>query len=149
MTKNKIVNYFADFETSYINENQLKLPKDDRERYVFLACLKRENMNDNINSKENTWIFADGKDTLKNFMNTLITLSKTHKKNKETMRVYFHNLKYDWSYILYYLNINEVTNIPQLNSMYYETIEDENALYGSNLFLTTRKNKRMVKIKYI
>ena len=149
MVKNKIVNYFADFETSYINENQLKLPKDDRERYVFLACLKRENMNDNINAKENTWVFADGKDTLKNFMNTLITLSKTHKKNKETMRVYFHNLKYDWSYISYYLNINGITNIPQLNSMYYETIEDETALYGSNLFLTTRKNKRMVKRKYI
>ena len=117
MVKNKIVNYFADFETSYINENQLKLPKDDRERYVFLACLKLENMNDNINTNEDTWLFADGKDTLKNFMNTLITLSKIHKKNKETMRVYFHNLKYDWTYISYYLNINEITNIPQLNTI--------------------------------
>lgn len=148
MKKNKIVCYFADFETSYIDENQLNLPKNERERYVFLACLKRENMSEDINSQKDTWIFADGKETIKNFMNTLISLAKMHKKNKETMQVYFHNLKYDWSYIVYFLNINGITNIPKLNSMYYETIEDSTALYGCNLMTTTKKDKRRVRKEY-
>ena len=142
----KNVNYFADFETSYINENQLNLPNQERERYVYLACLKRENESDDINSQENIEVFANGKDTLKNFIDRIIHLSEEHYINNEQMVIHFQNLKYDWSYIVYYLNvILNASNRGKTNGLSYTTIEDGVNLYSATIYNNGVVNKQKVR----
>ena len=142
----KNANYFADFETSYINKEQLNLPNQERERYVYLACLKRENESDDINSQENIEVFANGKDTLKNFIDRSINLSEQHYKNNEQMVIHFPHLKYDWSYIVYYLNvILNASNRGKTNGLSYTTIEDGVNLYSATIYNNGVVNKQKVR----
>ena len=142
----KNVNYFADFETSYINRNQLNLPNQERERYVYLACLKKENESDDINSQENVEVFADGKNTLKNFIDRIKYLSEEHYINKEQMVIHFQNLKYDWSYIVYYINvILNASNRGKTNGLSYTTIEDGVNSYSATIYINGGVIKQKVR----
>lgn len=129
MKKKELLRICADFETSYINKDQLLLPKEKRERYTD-SCYYR------INSEPIGVLINNGENTITDFLNQLLDITKINKDKQVT--VYFHNLEYDWSYILYHLNKLGVTVDKKLHSWSYEELNDGNLLYGTKLYFSYR-----------
>lgn len=147
--------YFADFETSYINEEQLLIGGSEtvesrrqminRERYVNVAGIMGLNDSD-------VTLIENGKDTLKDFIEYLIDIAKMHyeqakkdkKKTYKKVVVYFHNLEYDFSYIQYYLCQKYNGLRQKTNNISYEELRDETGIYCSMI----RINERLKENKY-
>ena len=70
--------FIYDSETSYINKEQFTLPKGKRKRYADSIYIR------NIN-EEKGLLFNDGEETMSNFTNYILTLSKEYNKT--------HNIK--------------------------------------------------------
>ena len=148
--------FFADFETSYINEEQLLIggaetvesrrELKNRERYVNVAGII------GLNDSEVTLI-EKGEKTIEEFINLLIAKAKalyTKTKNKngnyKKLVVYFHNLEYDWSYIQYYI-CNNFNGIRQKSkSLSYDELRDETGIYCGILSLTKEVKENKYKI---
>lgn len=128
--------FMADFETSLINEEQKELKINEQEVYVFAASIMNT---ENLEYK----LFANGKDTLKNFIEYITELSKEDKE----LIIGFHNLKYDWSYISYYLNVNGYYDKKELNSYSIDEVNDGIALYGAKIYYSYY-NSGFEKTKY-
>lgn len=146
--------YFADFETSYINEEQLKIGNAEtvegrrelknRERYVNVAGIIGLNDGDVL-------LFENGRETMEDFINYLIAKAKALYKNTKNktgtykkLVVYFHNLEYDWSYIQYYI-CNNFSGIRQKSkSLSYDELRDDTGIYCGVLSL----NKEVKENKY-
>lgn len=122
--------FIADCETSYINEEQLLLPENDRKRYADGIYIR------NINELEGK-LFNNGENTMKDFINYILALAKENYKT-HNIKIGFHNLQYDWSYICYYLNINGYFNEKSLHSFSYDEINDSNMLYATTLYYSYR-----------
>ena len=122
--------FLADCETSYINEEQLSLPIDERKRYADGIYIR------NINESEGI-LFNNGKNTMKDFINYITGIAKDYNKT-HNIKIGFHNLQYDWSYICYYLNINGYFNEKSLHSYSYDEINDGNVLYATTLYYSYR-----------
>ena len=154
--ENEII--FADFETSYINEEQITIGSAEtiesrremkkRERYVNVVGLM------GIDDREVTLI-ENGEKTMQDFIDYLIARAKTlYKKSKnkngkyKKIVVYFHNLDYDWSYIQYFI-CNKYNGIRQkTNSISYDELRDEGGIYSGVISLSTEvKEKNYKKIK--
>lgn len=126
--------FIADFETSYINKEQLTLEQKKRERYADSIYIREV-------TKENGILFNNGKDTIKDFLDYITNLAKSN----DTIKIGFHNLQYDWSYICYYLNSKGSTNKKKLNSYSYDEINDGQNMYASTLYFSYHnkgKNKK-------
>ena len=113
--------FIYDSETSYINEEQLLLPKGKRERYADSIYIR------NI-SEEKGMLFNDGKETMSNFTNYILRLSKEYNKT-HNIKIGIHNLKYDSSYIVYFLNSLGYFNKKSLHNISIDTIDDGNMIY--------------------
>ena len=113
--------FIYDSETSYINEEQLLLPKGKRERYADSIYIR------NINEEKGI-LFNDGKETMSNFTNYILRLSKEYNKS-HNIKVGIHNLKYDSSYIVYFLNSLGYFNKKSLHNISIDTIDDGNMIY--------------------
>ena len=129
MKKKEILRICADLETSYINEEQLNLPKDKRERYSD-SCYYR------FNSDPTGVLINNGENTISDFLTQILDIAKTN-KDKQIV-VYFHNLEYDWSYILYHLNKIGVTVDKKLHHWSYEELNDGSLLYGAKIYFSYR-----------
>lgn len=103
---NKLVLYImADFETSLA-------PDKEKSVYAWLTGFKICGLMD---LEEKTWVDWDylnlpkdikyyyGKDALKNWLQGIFEVSKICKENNIEVHVFFHNAKYDFSYIQYYI----------------------------------------------
>lgn len=110
--------FFADTETSYTDNTK-------SERYAWIIGIKE------INEPNNSCKVFTGKNAVEEFIEYLIEVSKTFK-----VKVYFHNLEYDWSYIAYRLNLHGAYFQKKLHSYSYDEIRDDTALYKTRLFYT-------------
>lgn len=126
--------FIADCETSYIDKQQLTLPKDERERYADGIYIR------NI-EEENGVLFNDGEETMKHFIEYITQIVKEFSKT-HNIKIGFHNLQYDWHYICYYLNDNGYFNEKALHSYSYDTIDDGNMFYGATLYYSYRTKQR-------
>ena len=126
--------FIADCETSYIDKQQLTLPKDERERYADGIYIR------NI-EEENGVLFNDGEETMKHFIEYITQIAKEFSKT-HNIKIGFHNLQYDWHYICYYLNDNGYFNEKALHSYSYDTIDDGNMFYGATLYYSYRTKQR-------
>ena len=71
--------FIYDSETSYINKEQFTLPKGKRKRYADSIYIR------NIN-EEKGLLFNDGEETMSNFTNYILTLSKQYNKGTDKRR---------------------------------------------------------------
>ena len=133
MKKQNLI-FIADCETSYINEEQLTLHENERQRYADGIYIRNINESTGI-------LFNNGKNTMKDFINYIIGLAKEYNKT-HNIKIGFHNLQYDWSYICYYLNDNGYFNEKALHSFSYDEINDGNMLYSTTLYYSYRSNKK-------
>ena len=113
--------FIYDSETSYINKEQFTFPKGKRKRYADSIYIR------NIN-EEKGLLFNDGEETMSNFTNYILTLSKQYNKT-HNIKVGIHNLKYDSSYIVFFLNSLGYFNKKSLHNISIDTIDDGNMIY--------------------
>ena len=128
---------FADFETSLINKEQLQLDAKDRNVYAYMVSYKY--LND-----DKTYCIANGKNTMRDFINYLYETAKELSRAKKKLLVYFHNLEYDWSYISYYIQSEYDGYVSKLNSFSIDEIRSDGVLYAGQLYYNYRTNNKKI-----
>ena len=136
MAKNKLI-FIYDSETSYISKSEMTKPKGERERYADGIYLR------NIDGSPGI-LFNDGKETMSNFLRYIFRVAKQYSKTHD-IKIGVHNLKYDISYIIYFLNKLGYFNESSLHNISIDTIDDGNMIYQCTIcynYRTKGKNKK-------
>ena len=102
--KNKILYIMSDTETSTAPLNS----NTDLETYAWLTGFKVAGLYDKISKNFDTSYKTElkyyyGKDSIKELLDGLFNVAVECHKNNIEMVVFFHNAKYDFSYIQYYI----------------------------------------------
>lgn len=149
LMKNNILFVMADFETS--------LRPDETGVYAWLTGFKICGLM-NMESKEwqeynnlgldDNLHYYYGKKALKNWLDNLFKLVDICYQNDIGVKVFFHNAKYDFHYILYYV-LNECNGYKNKLSNYYingSVIDENNTFYSAKINYRT-KNRINGKLK--
>ena len=104
--KNEILYVMADTETSNVPINS----NSDLETYAWLTGFKVAGLYNKITGEFNTKYKTDlkyyyGLDSIKELLDGLFNIAYECKKANIDMIVFFHNAKYDFSYINYYIQL--------------------------------------------
>lgn len=145
LMKDKILFIMADFETS-------KRPDDNDGVYAWLTGFKVCGLMDMISK---TWIdysnlnlpndlqYFYGKNALREWLDSLFKVVDICYQNSIGLKVFFHNAKYDFSYILYYV-LNQCNGYKNKTGNYYINgcvIDDNNTFYSAKINYKTRSRK--------
>ena len=132
----------ADFETS--------LRPDETGVYAWLTGFKICGL---MNMENKEWLdysylglddnlhYYYGKKALKNWLDNLFKIVDICYQNNIGVKVFFHNAKYDFSYILYYV-LNECNGYKNKLSNYYingSVIDENNTFYSAKINYKTKK----------
>ena len=149
MTTNLLMNsnilfIMADFETS--------LRPDETGVYAWLTGFKICGL---MNMENKEWQeysslglddnlhYYYGKKALKNWLDNLFKIVDICYQNDIGVKVFFHNARFDFSYILYYV-LNECNGYKNKTSNYYingSVIDENNTFYSAKINLKTRTRK--------
>ena len=102
--KNKILYIMSDIETSSVSLDS----NSDLETYAWLTGFKIAGLYDRVSgifdkSYKGELNYYYGKDSIKQLLDGLFNVAVECHKNNIEMVVFFHNAKYDFSYIQYYI----------------------------------------------
>ena len=142
LMNSNILFIMADFETS--------LRPDETGVYAWLTGFKVCGLM-NMENKEwqeynNLGIDSDlhyyyGKKALKEWLDNLFKIVDICYQNNIEVKVFFHNAKYDFSYVLYYI-LNQCNGYKNKLSNYYinnSVIDDNNTFYSAKINYKTKK----------
>lgn len=145
LMNNRILFIMSDFETSV-------RPGETDSVYAWLTGFKVCGLMD-MNTKE--WIdYSDlnlptdvqyfyGKDALRAYLDNLFKIVDICYQNEIPVKVFFHNAKYDFNYILYYV-LNQCNGYKNKTGNYYingSVIDDNNTFYSAKINFKTRTRK--------
>lgn len=145
LMKDKILFIMSDFETS-------KRPGDNESVYAWLTGFKVCGLMD---MKSNSWIdyselnlpnevkYFYGKNAVREYLDNLFLIVDICYQNCIGVKVFFHNAKYDFSYLQYYI-LNECNGYKNKTGNYYVNgcvIDDNNTFYSAKINFKTRSRK--------